>query len=855
MVKNETKSKSIVATALIAIFVVIILFIAVNVSAQGIQVITYGDSPQQTTSTTPTQTTQAPITNSNNIIINQYSADYLFSIGAQDQSPKVCLCSSIYDKVYITNTAPVDATFTIITNIPEYAKLPFSTVKISAGQTLEIPVLISADCAMKDGSKDYNILVSNNLGTQYTIERSLNVQKCQSISATLYTSATQINPCDQVNYTIELKNPAPFTEQYTITPRNPELFNNLQYQVTLESGQITYLNFSYKPLCSTYGTDAVSFDIKSINNNLKGTLTQNLIINRAYDFNVATPNQVQLCRGDAKDIQIKVKNLAAIQNDFTLSLVNAPDFLVLQNGLTTMNPGEEKTFIVTANPTKSTKATQTLTFDVKTKLGDLSQQYTVPISINTCYGLEINIISDNNPKLCSGTYVYDVEVQNKGFNANNITLTTNSANAEIFPTHVVVGAGMSKNVTLALSLPDVDTKRMSFVVNAKTEGEQATAQDTLTVGVQKKYECTLLEFGKNKIYARYGTDNVSFTITNKGNFETKYYLTYEGSDWINLETESITLKPDETKPVLLSLYSDNSEPRKEYNFKINATSENNGQVYENNMKLIMTHTPLIEKMWSIATGTPCAMTTSILLILFALGIIAIILLSWKRVRVPLAFKVIALGLIVLIIVLVLVMRGLPESRYPPIDKTQVNNSHIIMYENHKYTAKLQGGYFYDPDNDTLTFSVMDMPKNITINIVGNKAVIIPDKNWVGTARIKFTAKDNYGGEVDSGRVEIEVIEVPKFNWGTWYFNNCVYINAILLILFLALILLLRTRKEKAAVSRKVHFAGIKKEKGFLYFVDKDGDVSRAPMARSNKKNQKFTKTKVGRSVAIKKKRR
>lgn len=37
------------------------------------------------------------------------------------------------------------------------------------------------------------------------------------------------------------------------------------------------------------------------------------------------------------------------------------------------------------------------------------------------------------------------------------------------------------------------------------------------------------------------------------------------------------------------------------------------------------------------------------------------------------------------------------------------------------------------------------------------------------------------------------------------------------------------------MAQKVAKVGIKKEKGFLYFIDKQGDVSRAPMARGGKK--------------------
>ncbi|MBI5391216.1 hypothetical protein HZB02_07035 [Candidatus Woesearchaeota archaeon] len=41
-----------------------------------------------------------------------------------------------------------------------------------------------------------------------------------------------------------------------------------------------------------------------------------------------------------------------------------------------------------------------------------------------------------------------------------------------------------------------------------------------------------------------------------------------------------------------------------------------------------------------------------------------------------------------------------------------------------------------------------------------------------------------------------------------------------------------TKAKKGA--KKVAKAGVKKEKGYLYFVDKNGDISRAPMARGRK---------------------
>lgn len=50
--------------------------------------------------------------------------------------------------------------------------------------------------------------------------------------------------------------------------------------------------------------------------------------------------------------------------------------------------------------------------------------------------------------------------------------------------------------------------------------------------------------------------------------------------------------------------------------------------------------------------------------------------------------------------------------------------------------------------------------------------------------------------------------------------------------------LLQTEKRKGVnpnMAEKVAKAGIKREKGYLYYLDKDGDISRAKMARGGKK--------------------
>jgi hypothetical protein len=45
-------------------------------------------------------------------------------------------------------------------------------------------------------------------------------------------------------------------------------------------------------------------------------------------------------------------------------------------------------------------------------------------------------------------------------------------------------------------------------------------------------------------------------------------------------------------------------------------------------------------------------------------------------------------------------------------------------------------------------------------------------------------------------------------------------------------------KQKGGKPQKVHKCGIKKQTGYLYFVDKKGDVSMAKMVRGGRKKKK-----------------
>jgi hypothetical protein len=55
------------------------------------------------------------------------------------------------------------------------------------------------------------------------------------------------------------------------------------------------------------------------------------------------------------------------------------------------------------------------------------------------------------------------------------------------------------------------------------------------------------------------------------------------------------------------------------------------------------------------------------------------------------------------------------------------------------------------------------------------------------------------------------------------------------------------------MAEKVHKVGLVRESGYLYFIDKQGDISRSVMARGGKTNKKKTAAKKVKNTITKRK--
>ncbi|PIN80944.1 hypothetical protein COV13_02810 [Candidatus Woesearchaeota archaeon CG10_big_fil_rev_8_21_14_0_10_32_9] len=774
------------------------------------------------------------------ITINQYATYSDFYTGAYVAQPDVCVCGSKIDTIFIKNTGSFHSIFNLTSN-NKYVTLPFSSVELAPNQEITADLLLAASCDASQGLSDYIITISNNYGKTQEISRSLEVNECQTISAELFANKNEINPCGSVNYTLNITNPAPFTENYVISPLIfSEFFSYPEYVLSLQPGQSGFVQTTFNPSCDIYGNKSLSFEIYAEKSGLKAELTHNLNIKQNYSFDIYGGESADLCQYTYSGKTVVVKNTAGIPMNYSLTLINAPIFASLNQSYLEVLPGQNKSVYLNLEPGDGSKGLHSFELEIKTTVGDTSLIVPINMSVSECYDVSLKII---NPfKTCAGDSSFDMEIINNGKYDETVLLASNEERIVVSQKEVSVASGETKTISLTSSVIENESKVLiPFTISAtlKDRSTWLSWQDNAQLEVYEQHTCTYPSAHENKVYARYNSTSKNISFTNEGLESTTYLINYAGSSWINISDKELTLLPGETGDVTLNLYADSSEVQKTYYFDINLTSKTNNVSYTKSYELIMTNVPFTEKLFAYLISTTCTFVSAVLIILLILAIIFLCVARTVKLGVSGQFRIV-LGVLILLVVLVtLFVFGVPKSIYPALDNDKVDNPlYLIWYQDHSFSLDLSK-YFADPDGDVLNFSVQEMPNNMTVSVKGVIVSFEPDAGWNGTARAKFSAVDEGGDEVISPSFDIEVVAYDKLSLEEIYFKYCPYINAVLLIILLLLLIFLpgKNKKEKKVVRKKpgkVSLTKVKREKGYLYFVDKEGDISRTKVKKNKK---------------------
>ena len=779
------------------------------------------------------------------IDIQKYSTSYDFSAGALTADPNICSCSSIIDQIIVSNTGSFGAIFTVETNIPEFAQVPINTFQLEPGQNKVVDILITAECGVET-IQDYKVYIKSNLNREQVINRQLSIQKCQSINAVLSTEKETSLPCEPVDYHIEITNPSSFPETYYIKPTTyAEYFDNQLFELNLPKGATGVVDTTFQMSCSDYGNKSISFNILSAKNELYADLNHNLEIKQAYNFSTDIPEYMGSCEQELKEQLITINNDATVPNGYSVELIGAPEFISLDSKYLFLEPGNSGSFTLRTLAGDKTSKEYWFTIKITTDIGDTVLEKNVSMNVADCYKLSVTIEGNENPDVCSGVNAYNAVIKNNGIFEETILLSAESKDSDLTGvlTHISedeidLKPGEEKNISLEVSSPDtLDNQKIPVLLSAKLDRDYIGVWgDSITLTTHNQYACTKPIVERNKIYARYSADEAWIGITNKGLVYAEYDAELLGTQRLELNEDKITLAPGETEYFPLKMDLTNPEPNEEY-FNISLESDN-GVVYNIPVKLKLTSTPWFEIVYEYSATSLCKTITTILAIVLIVVLILFIVKilgrrkTWQK---QASFKWVLLVIAIIAMAVVFIYFGLPKSTLPPLNSDDPLT--FMWYEDTSYSLDLSR-FFSDPDGDTLIYELTSEPNNIDYVFDGSVVTFTPEPDWFGNRRIRFKATDESGASITSPRLTLEVVDVEETDIIKFHTTYCPYINLALFLLILIFLIATPWKKLPKEEDVKVKKTAVVKEKGYFYYVDKDGDVARRKVEK--KTTQKKT---------------
>ncbi len=727
------------------------------------------------------------------IQVEQYSTG--FSVSHLNPVPSLCLYSSFNDEFLLKNTAAYPQVFQIEVTSPR-AQLGVSELTILPGEEMVVPVVFSASCSDSVGTEVYDLIIRSTTGDEKTITRALSVFECQTINATLFSNKNTSSICSEVSYSLKLSNPSTFTEDYLIGPlNNVEFFDVSGYSVSLLPGQISVLNFSFTPACDISGDIENTFRVEANKSKLEAELSHNLFIEPGYDFVVFGADDLNLCRFERLSQEYIITNNGLTNNTYDLSLKNNPRFVSLNESIITLEPGESSSVSLLFEPELKVKDSYSFDLVAHASVGDVQVVKSINLSFSNCFDVEFGIVSPSNMDVCAGEQSLDVLIKNNGLFEENFTLKTNTKSAMFSDDFITLEPGEEKIVDLIISSHNFSGEILFVVEAHSTRDLLKYWSDSIVLDIVSSRDCSKIFFPKKYfVYSRIYEENVSLTVKNIGVEGDYFDIAYKGSDFLQLVNRSVFIPAGESFEIILN----KTRPHDfdEYFFNISLTSSS-GEMYSKEFKLILTTTPLFAQLVDYARDSPCFIITTSLLFLSFIFLLSLLLFGAIFSR---KVKIILSSILIVSAIVLLIIMGLPERINPSLDES-ANPYEFNIYEGEKLKIDLED-YVLDPDNDTLIFSVIDEPKNLSLSL-DNGVITISSEGFIGSDRFRVHADDGLGGDIITPRFNINVFERKSLSFFELYEFYCVHLNIVLLILLALFVFFSKSKtRNKSSKSKK-----------------------------------------------------
>ena len=681
------------------------------------------------------QSTQS--NNPSSIIVNKFSAVKDFSLASNYKDINICQCSVFADKITLYNTGNVADEYTISTN-KEYSSLSTQRVILAPGEKVVVYNYIKAPC--DESIQDLKVRVTDTSGKVKEMQQNINIGFCPNINASA--SVTQINttPCQLSVMKFKIQNPLDFGEYYELqSDLLPELSKFSQDEIFIPSGRYANVLLYFNPTCDVFGDLNGNINVYTRNSNQEINIPIELNIKQTYNFSVTATKQNNICNYLHTKIPITITNHENFSNIFNVNM-KKNKYLSLDNTSFELKPLSSKIIYLNAIPDLDANSISNVSINIESEFGKITKSLDLSLNITNCYEFDL---SYNGPsKVCSDKEQLTFDIINTG-TLENVTFGLWSSNPYLdIPSKITLKQGESKSIISELNFPDENNKYDFEVIASALNG---TFEEKIDVNINsiKKWECYHPLINAHKIKTNYSKSSINLSVTNDGFKNASYVFVLNQSDWIQLEKDSSNIPPGQSDSLQMIFTPNNKLEEGKYLGDIFIIEKNSNTVYKKDLDIILYKKTVLQKLKSIFAEFSQNNTNTCYLVY----------------------------------------------------DEKICNSEFFLYSKQGKDIIIDlDNYVKDPDNDTLIFSIIDNPNNMTYQFEENILTLTPEKGFIGFSSFQIMVDDQKGEKNLSPLFVIEIMDNS--------FRNKVFLFIILLCLVLILIIILLVSIIKRVAIRK-----------------------------------------------------
>ncbi|MFC1741267.1 hypothetical protein ACFL3V_01900 [Nanoarchaeota archaeon] len=485
-----------------------------------------------------------------------------FSAFGSRETIDVCACDFTTQKVSLHNTGDVTSTYMVYMSgeAASWTNIAPQTFALEGGELKTLEQFIKVPCSAR-GAYELNTSIRTLFDTEKVIRQAVNVQNCENVQIIPKSSDSQeVCPCTPVQYSFEVVNTGKHVEIYQISVEPFSDAISLSTDILiLEPGEKQQVTVFINLECGRYGEQLFTFNAFAEGTKMLGQAEFGMDIKKCYDYSLVIDDEYEVCQGVPNVIPFKIVNNASIANTYSLFVDgDATEWVYTENSTVDVFGGETKEADIILFPPNEQESEYEITLTTLSARGQEQRSKNIKLETNMCHDYQL-VQSEDALKATEckqKEHVFNL----KNIGSRDTTYYVDVAGFDWLTTSsdpIFLLAGEEAQVVLSGQTPcNLSGEfKEDLYVTIKETNQTFLEEKTLTI--YTKEDSYMPDIKITDLEIDYEGGETAVEILNTGFEPVSYDLFLIASDWITIDTSSVTLAAEDNATVLLQAYPAN----------------------------------------------------------------------------------------------------------------------------------------------------------------------------------------------------------------------------------------------------------------------------------------------------------